>query len=47
MGGRAGRTRKSTGVEQVAQRLQSAIGTEYAAILSELSELLSICHLQL
>ena len=47
MGGRVGKTRKSAGVEQVAQRLQSAIGTEYAAIVSELSELLSICDLQL
>ena len=46
MGGRRGKTRDG-GVEQVAQRLQSAVGTEYAAILSELSELLAICHLQL
>ncbi len=47
MGGRVGRTQRGAGVEQVAQRLQSAVGTEYAAILSELSELLAICHLQL
>lgn len=47
MGGRGGAVRKAGGVEQVAQRLQAAVGTEYAAILSELSELLAICHLQL
>lgn len=47
MGGSTGRTRKVGGVEHVAKRLQSAIGTEYAAFLSELSEVLAICHLQL
>lgn len=47
MGGRVGKSRQAGGVEQVAQRLQAAVGTEYAAILSELSELLAICHLQL
>lgn len=48
MGGRVGKQRKSSsGVEQVSQRLQSAVGTEYASILSELSELMAICHLQL
>ena len=47
MGGRRGKTRSAAGVEQVSQRLQAAVGTEYAAILSELSELLAICHLQL
>ena len=46
MGGRRGKSR-GAGVEQVAQRLQAAVGTEYAAILSELSELLALCHLQL
>jgi len=47
VGGNIGRTRKVGGVENVAKRLQSAIGTEYAAFLSELSEVLAICHLQL
>lgn len=47
MGGRVGKQRKKAGVEQVSRRLQSAVGTEYAAILSELSELIAICHLQL
>ena len=47
MGGRTGRTQRVGGAEQVARRLQSAVGTEYAALLSELSEVLAICHLQL
>ena len=47
MGGRSGGKQRRAGVEQVAKRLQSAVGTEYAALLSELSEVLSICHLQL
>jgi hypothetical protein len=48
MGGRSGKKPRASGsVEQVSKRLQAAVGTEYAAILSELSELLSICHLQL
>lgn len=47
MGGRTGHTQRAGGVEQVAKRLQSAVGTEYAALLSELSEMLAICHLQL
>ena len=47
MGGRVGKSQRAGGVEQVSQRLQAAVGTEYAAILSELSELLAICHLQL
>ncbi len=47
MGGRTGRTQPVGGAEQVARRLQSAVGTESAALLSELSEVLAICHLQL
>ena len=47
MGGRTGRTQRAGGTEQVVRRLQSAVGTEYAALLSELSEVLAICHLQL
>ncbi len=47
MGGRSGGKQRAGGVEQVAKRLQSAVGTEYAALLSELSEMLAICHLQL
>ena len=31
----------------MAKRLQSAVGTEYAVLLSELVEVLAICHLQL
>jgi hypothetical protein len=47
VGGRSGGKQRAGGVEQVAKRLQSAVGTEYAALLSELSEVLAICHLQL
>ena len=47
MGGRTGRTQRVGSAEQVARRLQSAIGNESAALLSELSEVLAICHLQL
>ncbi len=47
MGGRTGGKQRATGIDQVTRRLQAAVGTEYAAILSELSELLAICHLQL
>ena len=41
-----GKSRRRAGVAQVSARLQEAVGTECAAILSELSELLAICHLQ-
>ena len=47
MGGRSGSRQRTGSVEQVSRRLQAAVGTEYATILSELSELLAICHLQL
>ena len=47
MGGRSGKRERAGSVEQVSKRLQAAVGTEYASILSELSELLAICHLQL
>ena len=47
MGGRGAGRKRAGGVLQVARRLQSAVGAEYAALLSELSEMLAICHLQL
>jgi hypothetical protein len=46
VGGRTGRTQRVGSAEQVARCLQSAVGNESSELLSKLSEVLAICHLQ-
>ena len=47
MGGRTGGKRRSTGIDQLERRLEAAVGTEYAKILVEISEALTIFEAQL